>query len=218
MATICPTVTATDPHQYREQVERVASFAERMHLDFMDGLFVKVNSPKLEQFWWPHSIPADLHLMCERPDLYIEEVLKLEPSMVIIHAEAEGSFNSFAKKMHLAGVKIGVALLQGTKVELIESSLDEIDHVLIFSGSLGHFGGEVDLDLLAKVKQLKKLKPSLEIGWDGGINDHNAQELVKGGIDILNVGGFIQRAATPDKVYAKMKQIIETVNDQKTNP
>ena len=31
----------------------------------------------------------------------------------------------------------------------------------------------------------------LEFGWDGGITDQNVAVLVNGGVDVLNVGGFI---------------------------
>src|SRR5690606_36219400 len=96
----------------------------------------------------------------------------------------------------------GVALLKDTPASAIEPYIDQIEHVLVFSGDLGYYGGKADLALLSKVTELKKMKPSLEIGWDGGINDHNASELVKGGVDVLNVGGFIQKATDPEDAYA----------------
>jgi ribulose-phosphate 3-epimerase len=75
--------------------------------------------------------------------------------------------------------------------------------VLIFSGKLGHFGGHADLDLLDKVRQLKEIKPTLEIGWDGGVNDQNAAELAHGGIDVLNAGGYLH-GKDPAAAYAKL--------------
>jgi len=218
MPLICPTVLAKDSHDFREQMERIAHFAERIQIDLTDGLFAVSKTIPLEQVWWPHSIPADLHLMYKRPDLYVDQILKLGPSMVIIHAEAEGSFEPFAKKLQEADIKVGVALLEDTQPELIETSLKHIDHVLIFSGDLGHFGGQADIKLLDKVRKLKQMKPGLEIGWDGGINDENAKRLAGGGVDVLNVGGFIQNAEKPEVAYATLKSIVETVkNDAKTN-
>lgn len=201
MAVICPTVTARDPHEYREQMERIARFAKRIHIDFMDGLFALSKSPSIDQAWWPHSIRTDLHLMYKRPDIYLDKLIELEPSLVVIHAEAEGEFGPFAEALHKAGIKVGVALLPKTQPALIEGSLDSIDHVLIFSGHLGQFGGKADLDLLDKAKRLKKLKPGLEIGWDGGINRQNVAALVEGGVDVLNVGGFIQKADNAPQAY-----------------
>ena len=204
MATICPAVLAGDPHEFREQMERIAPFSRRVQIDLTDGLFALNKTVALDKIWWPHGVKADLHLMYKRPDLFIDKILELEPALVIIHAEAEGDFTPFAAKLHNAGIKVGVALLPDTGPELIESALEDIDHVLIFSGSLGHFGGQADLELLKKVKRLKTLKPELEIGWDGGINADNAKELAEGGVDVLNVGGFIQKADDPEAAYAKL--------------
>lgn len=212
-AVICPTVTAYDPHQYREQIEKIARFIERIHIDFMDGLFAKPMSPNLEQAWWPHSIRADLHLMYHRPDLFVDKAVGLEPHMVIVHAEAEGDFMKLAGALKPKSIKLGVALLKETQPEIIKSALGHIDHVLIFSGDLGHFGGHADLSLLDKVKKLKGWKPELEIGWDGGISDKNAADLVTGGVDVLNVGGFIQKSSEPEDAYAILERIIKDKHD-----
>ena len=66
-------------------------------------------------------------------------------------------------------------------------------------------GGQANLALLDRVRQAKKWKPSVEVGWDGGVNDHNIRQLADGGVDVLNVGGFIQKAAEPLAAYAKLK-------------
>jgi ribulose-phosphate 3-epimerase len=209
MATICPAVLAKDAHEFRDQMERIAHFAERIQIDLTDGLFARTKTVSLNHVWWPHSIPADLHMMYERPDLYLEQILKLEPHMVIVHAEAEGQFVEFARALHDHSIKVGVALLPDTHPELIEPALEHVDHVLIFSGHLGHFGGHADLGLLEKVKLLKTMKPEVEIGWDGGISADNAQALAANGVDVLNVGGHIQKAADPEKAYNKLVAKIE---------
>jgi ribulose-phosphate 3-epimerase len=96
-----------------------------------------------------------------------------------------------------------------TPVSYIEAGLQWVDHVLIYSGSLGTFGGQADLGLLTKVRQLRNLKPQLEIGWDGGVNDRNAAELVKAGVDVLNTGGFVHKAQDPYAAYATLEQVID---------
>ncbi len=70
--------------------------------------------------------------------------------------------------LHDAGIEVGIALLPTTVVDTIVPALDMIDHVLIFSGNLGFQGGQANLALLSKAQKLRSLKPSLEIGWDGG--------------------------------------------------
>ena len=64
MAVICPTVTAAEPHEYREQIERIAPFAHRIHIDLADGVFTPNKLIDLMQVWWPVGMVADIHRMC----------------------------------------------------------------------------------------------------------------------------------------------------------
>jgi ribulose-phosphate 3-epimerase len=208
MAVIVPTVLAENPHQYREQIERAGGVAKRIHLDFTDGLFAKSKTISLEQAWLPEGVVVDMHIMHQAPGIEVSTIIKLKPHLVIVHAEAEGSFVKLAEKLHAAGIKTGVALLPKTDPYDLRASIKHIDHVLIFSGDLGHFGGEADLKLLHKVKHLRHLKPDLEIGWDGGINDKNAEQLVAGGINVLNVGGYLQRAQDPKGAYDYLQNLL----------
>lgn len=208
MPIICPTVTAENSHQYREQIERIAPFVTNVHIDFMDGKLAPTKSPEIKHAWWPHTMQADLHVMYEDPTKYIEKIVQLSPRLVIAHAEAKGGFVQFADKLHAAGIQAGVALMPGTSTKVIAPAKDHIDHVLIFSGDLGHFGGNADMSLLKKVKEVKDIDPRITIGWDGGINDQNAKKLVEAGVDVLNVGGYIHRAQDPKANFDRLTNLV----------
>lgn len=206
MVDICPTITAETPEDYKLQMERIEPFARRIHVDASDGKFAPVKLLALDQIWWRGDRSIDLHMMFVWPTIRRDLILALAPRLVIIHAEAEGNFLGFASILQNHGIEVGVALLPETKVESIAPALDFIDHVLIFSGNLGHQGGsKADLNLLGKVTEIKKLRPAIEIGWDGGVNDHNIRQLAEAGVDVINTGGFIQSASDPNSAYAKLK-------------
>lgn len=206
MAVICPTITAFDTHAYREQIERVEPFAERIHIDLMDGQFAPTQSPPLSQIWLPDKIITDIHLMYQHPMNSLEQLVHLKPNLVIIHSEADTNVAHFATHLREHGIKAGLALLPATSIDSVTDLMPCFDHVLIFSGNLGHHGGHADLSLLQKVRQLKEHFARVEISWDGGINDQNAQQLVEAGVDVLNVGGFIQNAADPAAAYQQLLQ------------
>jgi ribulose-phosphate 3-epimerase len=205
-ATICPAVLASNTDDFRQQMERIARFATRVHIDLADGQFAPTKTIGIDQVWWPGGMRADLHVMYRQPFAHAKLFLDLAPQMVVVHAEAEGSFVVFAELMHRHGIEVGVALKPETPVELIRPAMAWIDHVLIFSGNLGHFGGTANLQLLGKVQQLRQLKPQLEIGWDGGINDQNAAQLARGGVEVLNVGGFIQHASNTAQAFEILRE------------
>jgi ribulose-phosphate 3-epimerase len=188
-------------------MERIAPFAVRVHVDVADGIFTPVKLTPIEQVWWPGGVQADIHVMYKEPFKHAKALLKLNPQLIIVHAEAEGDFVAFADLAHSHGVAVGVALKPATQVSAIAPALDIIDHVLVFSGNLGHFGGQADTHLLTKVLRLKRLKPALEIGWDGGINAQNAATLAAGGVGVLNTGGYIHHATSPLEAYEKLSDL-----------
>lgn len=208
MVDICPTVTAYDVETFREQM-RVASFiSSRVHVDLMDGEFTSTKSPDIDEVWLPHGVNIDIHLMYQKPMDVLEKLIVCKPHMVIVHAEANVHHALFAAELHKAGIKAGLALLADTPVYMCEDKISGYDHALIFSGKLGSHGGHADLGLLPKVLQLKHHHPDLEIAWDGGINEENAHRLVQAGIDVLNVGGFIQSSSDPKTAYDKLVSVV----------
>ena len=211
MPTICPTVTAFEAHEYRKQMEHIAKFADRVHIDLMDGVFTTTKSPSLDQVWWPHEVTADIHLMYQKPMDSLKQLIKLRPNMVIIHNEVEVHHMHFAAELHKEGIKVGLAILHDTPIEYAFQIMHSFDQVLVFSGHLGEHGGVADLGLLDKVQKIRAHHPEAEIAWDGGIDDQNARQLVEGGVDVLNVGGFIQQAINPKDAYDKIKLALEGV-------
>ncbi|MCA9324308.1 hypothetical protein KC992_04385, partial [Candidatus Saccharibacteria bacterium] len=110
------------------------------------------------------------------------------------------------------GTRTGVALLHETSVaELQELEIDDLfDHILVFGGKLGFQGGEADLSILKKVKKLREVYPDVEIGWDGGVNEDNASEIVSAGVDVLNVGGYLHKAEDPKKAYDSLVTLLQS--------
>jgi ribulose-phosphate 3-epimerase len=217
MVVICPTVTAYDVQEFRTQMERVAPFIERVHIDLMDGEFAPTKSPALNQIWWPHHMQADLHLMYQHPMDYLEQIIKLNPRMVIVHNEADMHHMHFAGELHKEKILVGLAILADTPVEHAYQIMHSFDQVLVFSGDLGHHGGTADMGLLDKVKKIKTHHPEAEIAWDGGINAENIEQLVRAGVTVLNVGGYIQKSDHPANAYATLKALVDEANVKKTD-
>lgn len=201
MVVICPTITAFEPHEFREQIELAAKLSSRVHIDLMDGQLAPSKSPKLEQVWWPHEVLADIHLMYQRPMEQLDLLVTLKPNMVIIHAEAEADHMLFAAELHKHDIKTGLAVLQDTPIQQVEQIMHSFDQVLIFSGNLGYHGGQADLGLLDKVEFVRTHHPEAEIAWDGGISDKNIRALTEADVNVLNVGGYIQKSPDPKKAY-----------------
>ncbi len=207
MPIVCPTVTASNPHTYREQMARIEPFASRVHIDFGDGDFAE-KMVSIAQAYWPEHMTADFHVMYKHPYASMETLVGLKPNMVVVHAEAEDDTLAMVLELQAAGIKAGIALLKDTKPADHVDVISHADHVLLFAGDLGHQGGTADMSVLGKVAEVRALNPTIELGWDGGITAENAPLLVEGGIEVLNVGGYIQHADDPKSAYETLTKLM----------
>jgi ribulose-phosphate 3-epimerase len=209
MAVITPTITTSDAHEYRDQMARIETFAEGVHLDFADGEFAPTELLHLDQAWRSDHLVTHAHIMYHKPLEVIDEIMHLEADLVILHAESE-DVKECLELLQDHGTRTGIALLHETSVaELQELDIDDLfDHILVFGGKLGFQGGEADLSILKKVRKLREVYPDIEIGWDGGVNLENAAEIVEAGVDILNVGSYLKNAEDPKAAYALLSSLI----------
>lgn len=213
MAEVCPTVLADTKEHYDESIKKIANFAHRIQIDLTDGVFAPSKTIAPKEAWWPVGVKADFHLMYKQPQNVLEDVLKHKPHLVIFHAESEGNFEAISHACRARGVKVGLALLPHTSVDSIAGALPHLDHLLIFSGTLGSYGGHANLDLVHKARQAKNLNPKVEVGWDGGVNQQNISQLAFGGVDVFNVGGAIQNAEDPERAYHALARIAQETGE-----
>ncbi|QHU92307.1 hypothetical protein GWK76_03230 [Candidatus Saccharibacteria bacterium oral taxon 488] len=205
---IAPAILAENAQQYKEQVDRITGFAERVHIDLTDGEFAPTVTIGIPELWAPEGWTIDIHAMVNKLDEYVPKLITLRPHLIIIHAEAKGDVLGALKEIKRSGIMAGLALLRPTVPQTVEELIKEAEHVLIFSGELGKFGGTASLIQLEKIRLVKMINPNVEIGWDGGVMVDNAYSLVQGGVNILNVGGTIQKATDPPAMFAKLQQEI----------
>ena len=201
MSVIVPAVLAETAELYKNQIEKVQDFAQRLHVDISDGEFAPTFTVSAQELWWPDGKQVDIHAMVQRPEEYVAQLVQLKPNMVIFHAEADGDIAGAMNTLKQQGIKAGIALLRPTVPEDVADLIKVADHVMIFTGDLGKYGGTASLMQLEKVRLVKRINSAAEIGWDGGVNTDNAYTLTQGGVAVLNSGGAIQKAIDPAEAY-----------------
>ena len=208
MSIIAPSITVETEDQFKASIEKLKPFASRVHIDISDGEFAPVLLYPVENLWWPREWIVDIHAMVSRPVDYIDKLIALGPHLITIHVETGGNIISLLDKIKKAGIKAGIALLKTTVPSTVSDAINASDHVLVFSGDLGHYGGTASLMQLEKVRLIKAINPKVEIGWDGGVAIDNAFTLTQGGVNVLNTGGALSKAADPSVVYAELTKEI----------
>lgn len=212
MSVIAPAILAENADLYKQAIDRVQPFAQRVHIDISDGEFAPTFTVGLNEVWWPEGWTIDIHAMVARPVEHLQTLVQLKPSMVIFHAETDmEQLPSVMATLKQYDIKAGVSLLRSTVPSSVSAAIQQADHVMVFTGDLGKYGGTANLMQLEKVRLIKQINPEAEIGWDGGVNVDNAYTLTQGGVSVLNVGGAIQKAMNPAEVY---EQLVEEINKQ----
>lgn len=185
MAEIVPTITVSTPGEYHERLEKILPHTRRIHVDISDGDFAPNELINLAQVYVPEGVELDLHLMVKNPFSHLNSALALKPNLIIIHAEVGGNYVDTIKEIQSFGVDAGVAFLPQTQIEDHAELVKLADHVLVFTGDLGHYGGHLDHDQLHKIAAIRAVNPNAEVSVDGGVNADNVDDL---DADVLYVG------------------------------
>lgn len=201
---IAPAILVETADQYKASMERIHEFTDRVHIDISDGEFAPSFTINANEAWWPAEWEADIHAMVARPSEYVNTLISLKPSLIIFHAEVAEDLAPILQKIKQSGIKAGVALQRSTVPKEVKNLIEIADHVMIFSGDLGRYGGIASLMQLEKVRLIREIRPTVEIGWDGGVTPENAFTLSQGGIDVLNVGAAIAKSDDPQATYQKI--------------
>jgi ribulose-phosphate 3-epimerase len=208
MSVIAPSITVETAEQFQASLERIQPFAQRVHIDISDGEFAPVFLLPIGQLSWPPQWQVDIHAMVARPDDVMQALIAKKPNLIIFHAEITGDRIAIINQIKQAGIRAGVALLRATVPADIADVIRAVDHVMIFSGDLGKYGGTASLMQLEKVRLIKAINPNVEIGWDGGVTLENAYTLTQGGVDVLNTGSALANTDNPAGTYeALVKEI-----------
>ncbi len=193
---ILPSLLAADFGRLADEIRRAeASGAEALHLDIMDAHFVPNLSFGPDVVALANRIAPgfyrNVHLMMTRPDLYIEAFAKAGAQTIQIHVEADCDIHAQLRRIRGMGLRNAVAINPETPAERIFPYLGEVDEVLVMTVHPGYGGQKFIEDCLPKVAGLRRLKPSLDIMVDGGINAETAVQAAKAGANQFVAGSYL---------------------------
>ena len=210
---IAPSILAADLSDFGTGLEQCeAGGAELIHFDVMDGHFVpnlSFGPPVLEALVQRTRLAFDVHLMVEAPeellDLYLEHA-----AWVSVHWEATRHLDGVLAKIRDAGVRAGVALNPATPVEVLVDVLPQLDFVLLMSVNPGFCAQKLIPYVLDKARRLRSLleqtgHPEVTIEMDGGIKDHNLDQVKRAGVEVAVVGSGVFAAEDP---VAKLTELV----------
>ena len=162
-----------------------------IHVDIMDGKFVKNKTKSFTDVYKYTSKRLDVHLMVEHPKKDIISYSLLNVDTITIHVEIKDNINDLIDLIHGYGIKAGLAISPGTNIDELDKYLDKIDKILIMSVVPGEGGQEFLMDSIERISLIKEKisNKNILLEVDGGINDITKEYCSQ--VDILVAGNYI---------------------------
>ncbi len=196
---IAPSILSADFTRLGEQIkEAEAAGADYIHIDVMDGHFVPnitVGPLVVRAIRRITSLPLDVHLMVEKPELFVEEFSRAGADIVTVHWEACPHIHRVLWKIREMGKRAGVSINPATPVWVLEEVVREVDLILVMTVNPGFGGQKLIPGVLSKLEKLadmlrrENLSPEIEV--DGGINEETAPMAIRAGADVLVAGAAV---------------------------
>jgi ribulose-phosphate 3-epimerase len=214
---IAPSILSADFARLGSQVEEViAAGARVIHVDVMDGHFVPpitfgavVVGAIADRV---HSAGAiiDVHLMIERPERQIDDIVGAGADSVTIHVEATPHLHYTLDAIRRAGATASAALNPGTPAEALAEVADEtLDMALCMSVNPGWGNQQLIPASLNKLQRMRAALPEhvvLEV--DGGVHRNTAPSVADAGANLLVTGSAVFGADDPAAAYAKIVEAV----------
>ncbi len=202
---ILPSFLAADLGHLADELRRAeASGADAIHLDIMDPTFVPNMSfgPSVVDFC-RRTCPGfyrNVHLMMNRPDLYLDAFAQAGAQTIQIHVEADCDLHTELRRIRARGLRNAIVLNPETPVARLEPYLGEVDEILVMTVHPGFGGQRFIADCLPKLAYLRRRLPTIDLMVDGGVDAETAPLAARAGANQLVAGSYLFRQ--PDMAAA----------------
>ncbi|MBE7061760.1 MAG: ribulose-phosphate 3-epimerase [Clostridiales bacterium] len=213
---IAPSILSADFSRVGEEIRATAEAgADVMHLDVMDGSFVKNISfgPKFIKEARPYTKAIfDAHLMIVNPWNYIDRFADAGADIITVHYEACGDrLKDTLKAIKSLGVKCGAVINPDTPVDSIKDVIEECDMLLLMSVFPGFGGQKFIPEVLPKIEQAAKLiektGKDIDLEIDGGITKENVRLVKDAGANVIVAGSTVFAEKDRAKIIKELREL-----------
>ena len=211
---ITPSILNADFSRLDEEISRIASVSDLLHLDVMDNVFVPNFTFDFDQaaaIIGSSPIPVDSHLMIADVDRLAPAYAHAGSASVTIHAEASSAISATLRAIKAEGSQAGLALKPGSSIEDYADYVDDVDMFLIMTVEPG-FGGQKFMSaMMEKVTQTKAIIGDRPI-WlqvDGGISLETIEIAREAGADTFVAGSAVFNSPDPAEMITQLRALAE---------
>lgn len=224
---IIPTILEKDGDNIIKKINLIKDVCSVFQIDIVDGKFCEGKSLTdvkfFENFQMEDNINIELHLMVQDPMEFLKHKL---PKVFKFSAHVE---NKNVDKIISASKSLdyvtGLSINPQTPLNELNPYVQELDFVQFLTVVPGKQGNKLLPEAIEKIKEFKKIYPTILVQADGGINNSNLNALLQAGLDNAVIGSQIWRSENPKESYLhltkmaaheKNKTEINSLSDIKT--
>ena len=215
---IAPSILSADFMNLQDDIRLIErGGAGYVHVDVMDGHFVPnltIGVPHVKQLSAITELPLDVHLMISNPLEQLPWFIQAGADMLTVHAETlEGQWIERAVQLiHAGGAKACVALKPNTPVDVLATTIADLDMVLVMSVEPGFSGQGYIEGSENKVAQVAAMarevgNADLLIEVDGGIGVATVERVCAAGADVIVCGNAVYAAQDPAAAIAQIEAL-----------
>jgi ribulose-phosphate 3-epimerase len=199
MKKLSASILSADFGRLAEEVKAVElAGTDWIHVDVMDGHFVPnitIGPDVVRAIRKATALPLDVHLMIEKPELYLRAFADAGADWLGVHVEATPHLHRAIQNIKELGIKASVSLNPATPLCSVEHVVEEVDMVLLMTVNPG-FGGQKFIPaVLPKARQCRRMidesKSTALLQVDGGVHRGTIDDLVDAGVDVFVAGSAI---------------------------
>jgi ribulose-phosphate 3-epimerase len=207
---ITPSILNADFEHLDQEIAKIASVSDFIHLDVMDNIFVPNFTFDFEaasKIIAGSPVPIDAHLMVADVDSIAIDYVVAGAASVTVHAEATSDISGTLKGIKKHGARAALAVKPGTAIDSYSEFIDDVDMFLIMTVEPGFGGQKFMEDMMEKVRTTRKIIGSRPI-WlqvDGGISLETIEIAVQAGADTFVAGSAVFNAEDPAKMVNALR-------------
>lgn len=211
---VCPSILSGNFGYLADEAKRIEeSGADYLHIDVMDGLFVRnitLGPQAVAAINRSTEMILDVHLMIYNPYDYVEQFVEAGADILTIHLEATEDVEETLEYIRKCNIKAGLAFNPETSLAMIPKYLDKCDMMLMMTVHPGKGGQAFIPEVLEKVaftrEACTKLNLPMDIEVDGGIDPETARQCIEAGANVLVSGTYIFHAPNMSEAVNALRQ------------